>query len=52
MVCGCCRRSPVRHALWEPGGPPLGGGLGCLFMLLFSVIASVVLMLLANLLLR
>ena len=31
---------------------PLGGGLGCLFMVLFSVVASVVLTLLANLLLR
>jgi hypothetical protein len=31
---------------------PLGGGLGCLFMVLFSVIASVVLTLLVNLLLR
>jgi len=31
---------------------PLGGGLGCLFMLLFSVVASVVLTLLVNLLLR
>jgi hypothetical protein len=28
---------------------PLGGGLGCLSMLLFSVIASVVLTLLVNL---
>ena len=31
---------------------PLGGGLGCLFMVLFSVIASVVLTVLVNLLLR
>ena len=31
---------------------PLGGGLGCLFMVLFSVVASVVLTVLANLLLR
>jgi len=31
---------------------PLGGGLGCLSMVLFSVIASVVLTVLANLLLR
>jgi hypothetical protein len=31
---------------------PLGGGLGCLLMVLFSVIASVVLTVLVNLLLR
>jgi hypothetical protein len=31
---------------------PLGGGLGCLFMVLFSVVASVVLTVLINLLLR
>jgi hypothetical protein len=31
---------------------PLGGGLGCLFMVLFSVVASVVLTVLVNLLLR
>jgi hypothetical protein len=31
---------------------PLGGGLGCLFMLLFSLGASVVLTVLVNLLLR
>jgi hypothetical protein len=31
---------------------PLGGGLGCLFMVLFSVVASVALTLLVNLLLR
>jgi hypothetical protein len=31
---------------------PLGGGLGCLFMVLFSVVASVVLTVLLNLLLR
>jgi hypothetical protein len=31
---------------------PLGGGLGCLFMVLFSVVASVVLTMLVNLLLR
>ena len=30
---------------------PLGGGLGCLFMVLFSVVASVVLTVLVNLLL-
>jgi hypothetical protein len=31
---------------------PLGGGIGCLFMVLFSVVASVVLTVLVNLLLR
>ena len=31
---------------------PLGGGMGCLGMILFSVIASVVLTLVANLLLN
>ncbi len=31
---------------------PLGGGLGCLFMVLFSLVASVVLTVLVNLLLR
>jgi hypothetical protein len=31
---------------------PLDGGLGCLFMVLFSVVASVVLTVLVNLLLR
>ena len=31
---------------------PLGGGLGCLFMVLFSVVASVALTLLINLQLR
>jgi hypothetical protein len=31
---------------------PLGGGFGCLLMILFSVLASVVLTLLANLLLN
>jgi len=31
---------------------PLGGGLGCLAMLLFSIVASVVLTVLLNLLLR
>lgn len=31
---------------------PLGGGLGCLIMVLFSVVASVVLTVLVNLLLR
>ena len=31
---------------------PLGGGLGCLFMVLFSVVASVVPTVLVNLLLR
>jgi hypothetical protein len=31
---------------------PLGGGLGCLFMVLFSVVASVVLTVLVNLLMR
>jgi hypothetical protein len=31
---------------------PLGGGLGCLFMVLFAVVASVVLTVLVNLLLR
>ncbi len=31
---------------------PLGGGLGCLFMVLFSVLASIILTVLANLLLR
>jgi hypothetical protein len=31
---------------------PLGGGLGCLLMILFSIIASIVLTVLANLLLR
>ncbi|HEX5975258.1 MAG TPA: hypothetical protein VFY57_08880 [Rubrobacteraceae bacterium] len=31
---------------------PLGGGLGCLMMLLFSVVASVVGTILLNLLLR
>ena len=31
---------------------PLGGGFGCLLMILFSVIASVVLTLVANLLLN
>jgi hypothetical protein len=31
---------------------PLGGGLGCLLMILFSVLASVVLTVLANLLLN
>jgi hypothetical protein len=31
---------------------PLGGGLGCLLMLLFSLLASVVLTVLLNLLLR
>ena len=30
---------------------PLGGGLGCLLMILFSVLASVILTVLANLLL-
>jgi hypothetical protein len=29
---------------------PLGGGLGCLFMVLFSVVASLVLTVLVNLL--
>jgi len=31
---------------------PLGGGTGCLLMILFSILASVVLTLLLNLLLR
>jgi hypothetical protein len=31
---------------------PLGGGLGCLFMVLFSAVASVVLTVLINMLLR
>ncbi|HEX2155798.1 MAG TPA: hypothetical protein VHS79_02245 [Actinomycetes bacterium] len=31
---------------------PLGGGFGCLLMILFSVLASVVLTVLANLLLN
>jgi hypothetical protein len=31
---------------------PLGGGLGCLFMVLFSLVASVVLTVLVNLVLR
>jgi hypothetical protein len=31
---------------------PLGGGLGCLLMILFSIIASIVLTMLANLVLR
>jgi hypothetical protein len=31
---------------------PLGGGFGCLLMLLFSVVASVVLTVLVNLILR
>jgi hypothetical protein len=31
---------------------PLGGGLGCLFMVLLSVVASVVLTVLVNLLVR
>jgi hypothetical protein len=31
---------------------PLGGGLGCLLMVVFSVVASVVLTVLVNLLLR
>jgi hypothetical protein len=31
---------------------PLGGGLGCLLMVLFSIVASVVLTVLVNLLLR
>jgi len=31
---------------------PLGGGLGCLLMILFSVLASVALTVLANLLIR
>lgn len=31
---------------------PLGGGLGCLTMILVSIVASVVLTVLANLLLR
>jgi hypothetical protein len=31
---------------------PLGGGLGCLLMILFSVLASVILTVLANLLLN
>jgi hypothetical protein len=31
---------------------PFGGGIGCLFMALFSVVASVVLTVLVNLLLR
>ena len=31
---------------------PLGGGIGCLFMVLFSVVASVVRTVLVNLLLR
>lgn len=30
---------------------PLGGGIGCLFMILFSIVASVVLTVLLNLLL-
>jgi hypothetical protein len=31
---------------------PLGGGVGCLLMLLFSVVASIVLTVLVNVLLR
>lgn len=31
---------------------PLGGGLGCLLMILFSIVASIVLTVLANLVLR
>lgn len=31
---------------------PLGGGPGCLFMILFSVVASIVLTVLLNVLLR
>ena len=31
---------------------PLGGGLGCLLMLLFSVLASVILTVLLNLIIR
>jgi hypothetical protein len=31
---------------------PLGGGVGCLLMLLFSIVASVLLTVLLNLLLR
>jgi hypothetical protein len=41
--CGMRLRVEVR---------PLGGGLGCLFMVLFSLVASVVLTVLVNLLLR
>jgi hypothetical protein len=52
MVCGSHRRSVEWHAIWNVEVRPLGGGLGCLFMLLFSVVACVQLTVLVNLLLR
>jgi hypothetical protein len=40
----------VRFGRWEV--QPLGGGVGCLTMILFSVVASIVLTVLVNLLIR
>ena len=40
----------VRFGRWEV--QPLGGGIGCFTMILFSVVASIVLTVLLNLLIR
>ena len=40
----------MRFGRWEV--QPLGGGVGCLTMILFSVVASIVLTVLVNLLIR
>jgi hypothetical protein len=52
VVCDVRRRSVEGMRFGNVEVRPLGGGLGCLFMVLFSVVASVVLTVLINLLLR
>jgi hypothetical protein len=51
VVCGARRRSLECMRFGNVEIRPLGGGLGCLLMVLFSVVASVVLTVLVNLLL-
>ncbi len=51
MVCGARRRSLECMRFGNVEIRPLGGRLGCLLMVLFSVVASVVLTVLVNLLL-
>ena len=46
----CSPSDLVRLGRWEV--QPLGGGIGCFLMILISVVASIVLTVLANLLLR
>ena len=46
----CSPSDLVRLGRWEV--QPLGGGIGCFLMILISVVASIVLTVLANLLLH